>query len=147
MNRIAKRPPDTLVQIVTDSWTEPFWSAVKDRRLTCAQCGECGRFRMPPTPFCPHCRSQAIDWMALPGTGTIYSFTIVERAVLPGTEGNIPYVPAVIALDGAEPARQISNLVDCEVDRIRIGARVRAVFDTVGDGAAVVRFTLAEEDA
>lgn len=146
MSRIAKRPPDALVRVVTDQWTAPFWSAAAQDRLTCAQCGDCGRFRMPPSPFCPHCRSQAVDWPTLPGTGRIFSFTIVERAVLPGTEDTIPYVPAVIDLDGAAPARIISNIVDSDVDAIRIGGRVRAVFDHLEEGVALPRFTLAGED-
>ena len=147
MSRIAKRPPDALVHIVADRWTEPFWAAVAQDRLTCAQCGNCGRFRMPPSPFCPHCRSQELDWPALPGTGTIYSFTVVERAVLPGSEDSIPYVAAVIAIDGAEPARLISNIVDSDVDAIRIGAAVRVVFDHLPDGQSVPRFVLSEDRA
>jgi uncharacterized OB-fold protein len=147
MIRIAKRPPDALVHIVVDRWTEPFWAAAGEDRLTCAQCGNCSRFRMPPSPFCPYCRSQQLDWRSLPGTGTVYSFTVVERAVLPGSEDNIPYVAAVIALDGAEPARLISNIVDSDVDAIRIGARVRVVFDHLPDGQSVPRFVLSEDRA
>lgn len=147
MSRIARRPPEALVRIVADTWTRPFWSAAAEERLTCAQCANCGRFRMPPTPFCPHCRSQAIDWPTLPGTGTVYSFTLVERAVLPGTEDSIPYVPAVIDLDGATPARIISTIVDCDVDAIRIGARVRVLFDHLADGIGLPRFTLVGDDA
>ena len=144
MTRIAKRPPEVLVRIVTDQWTDPFWSAAREQRLTCAQCGKCGRFRMPPTPFCANCRSQAINWPTLPGTGTLYSYTIVERAVLPGTEDSIPYVPAVIDLDGAVPARLISNIVDTPLDTIRIGAKVQVIFDRMADGAAVPRFRITQ---
>jgi uncharacterized OB-fold protein len=147
MTRIANRPPEALVRIVTDNWTDPFWSAAKEKRLTCAQCRNCRRFRMPPTPFCPYCRSQEIDWPTLPGTGTIYTYTVVERAVLPGTEDSIPYVPAVIDLDGATPARLISNIVDSPLDAIRIGATVRVIFDVTPDAAAVPRFTVTEESA
>ena len=141
MSRIAKRPPDALVRIVADSWTAPFWTAAGQERLTCAQCSNCGQFRMPPTPFCPHCRSQALDWPTLPGTGQVYSFTIVERAVLPGTEDTVPYVVGVIDLDDAAPARIIANIVDCDVDALHVGARVRVLFDPYGDGIGVPRFT------
>lgn len=144
MSRIARRPPDALAAIVPDSWTEPFWTAAKEGRLTCARCADCGHFRMPPTPFCPRCRSQALEWPALPGTGTIYSFSVVERAVIPGTEDTVPYVVAVVSLDGAEPARLITNIVDSPVDAIRIGARVSALFDIMPDGAGVPRFRLEE---
>jgi uncharacterized OB-fold protein len=147
MSRIAKRPPEAIVRIAADDWTAPWWEAAKEGRLTCAQCDQCKRFRMPPTPYCPHCRSQAIDWPTLPGTGTVYSFTIVERAVLPGTQDAIPYVVGVIDIDGAEPARIISNIVDCDVDAIHIGARVRVLFEPVGDGMVMPRFTLTGSDA
>jgi len=143
MSRLSKRPPDALATIVADSWSAPFWEAAKLGHLTCTQCADCGRFRMPPSPFCPHCRSQALEWPVLPGTGTIYSFTVVERAVVPGTEDTIPYVVAVISLDGAIPARLISNIVDAPIDAIRIGERVTVFFDTMPDGAAVPRFRLA----
>jgi len=142
MSRISKRPPDELATIVPDSWTEPFWAAARDKHLTCAQCGNCHKFRMPPSPFCPHCRSQEVEWPTLAGTGTIYSFTIVERAVIAGTEDTIPYVVAVVSLDGAEPARLITNVVDSPIDAIRIGARVEAVFDEMSDGTVVPRFRL-----
>ena len=145
MTRIAKRPPDALVTIVADSWTRPYWDAAREGRLTCARCADCHHFRMPPSPFCPHCRSQRLDWPTLPGTGTIYSYTIVERAVLPGTEGTIPYVPAVVTLDGADGARLITNIVDCDVADIRIGRVVQAVFDTLDGGAGIPRFVLAED--
>lgn len=141
MSVLAKRPPDVLVRVVSDQWTAPFWDAARDGRLTCAQCSDCGRFRMPPSPFCPNCRSQAIDWPTLPGTGTIYSYTIVERAVLPGTEDTIPYVVAVVTLDGAGGARLITNIVDAPLDRICIGAPVRAVFESAGN-AVLPRFVL-----
>ena len=147
MSRSARRPPDALVTIVTDSWTAPFWDAARDGRLTCAQCGNCQRFRMPPSPFCPNCRSQEIVWPALPGTGTIFTYTIVERAVLPGTEGNVPYVVAVVDLDGAPDTRLITNIVDSDVDAVAIGARVSVIFDVMEGGAAVPRFVIDGETA
>lgn len=97
---------------------------------------------MPPTPFCPECRSQEVEWPQLPGTGSLFSYTVVRRAIVPEMEGALPYVPALIDLDGAPGARLISALVDCEVDSIRIGAAVRVVFEHRTDGVAIPRFKL-----
>jgi uncharacterized protein len=141
MSRIANRPPDGDFHLAVDRWTAPFWEAVAERRLVAPRCVACGHVRMPPTPFCPECRSQEIDWIALPGTGSLYSYTIVERATLPGTETHIPYVPAVVALDGADGIRLITNIVESPIDEIRIGASVTAVYDRVGE-AVVPRFRL-----
>nr|WP_275431465.1 Zn-ribbon domain-containing OB-fold protein [Sphingomonas sp. BT552] len=133
--------------MASDRWTEPFWDAAEEHRLTCARCGACGHFRMPPTPFCPVCRSQSIEWPTLPGTGTLYSYTIVERATLPGTEHTIPYVPAVVTLDGADGRRMVTNIVDSAIDAVRIGAPVHVVFDTLEDGTVIPRFRLGESAA
>jgi uncharacterized protein len=141
MSRIANRPPDGGFRLAVDQWTAPFWEAAAEGRLVAARCPACGHVRMPPTPFCPECLSQGIDWIALPGTGSIYSYTIVERATLPGTEAHIPYVPAVVALDGAEGIRLITNIVESPIDAIRVGAPVTVIYDRAGD-AVVPRFRL-----
>lgn len=141
---IARRPLESLFELATDRWTEPFWQAARERRLTVARCASCGRFRMPPTPFCPHCLSQELEWPTLCGRGTIYSFTIVARAIFPEMEACIPYVPALVELPDADGVRLITNIVDVPVDHIAIGAEVEAVWDERRDGVVIPRFTLAE---
>jgi uncharacterized OB-fold protein len=103
---IARRPPPDLFKLAVNHWTEPFWQATKEHRLLLARCADCGHARMPPTPFCPQCQSQRIDWTALSGLGTVYSYTVVTRAILPDMDAYLPYVPAVITLDGADGMRQ-----------------------------------------
>ena len=138
---IAKRPPPELFKLSTNAWTQPFWDATARHELVAAQCADCGTFRMPPTPFCPCCQSQRIDWQTLSGRGEVYSYTIVERAILPGMDEHLPYVPAVITLDGAGGVRLISNVVDVELADIRVGMAVQVVWDDVpGQGVAVPRF-------
>lgn len=141
MKVLAERPPTELAKVVDDRWTAPFWAAARQHKLTCAQCGECGHFRMPPTPFCPECHSQEVTWPELPATGTLYSYTVIERAAIPAMETNLPIVPAVVELDGAPGTRLITNLVDCPVEDIRIGMQLTAVFDHVGDNLVIPRFT------
>jgi uncharacterized OB-fold protein len=147
MSAIAKSPADDLFSLSQDLWTKPYWDAARERRLTAPRCGHCGRFRMPPTPFCPHCRSQEIEWPTLSGRGTIFSFTIVARAIVPAMEGSIPYVPALIDLDDAPGARLTTAIVDVPVDDIRIDAPVSVVFVERSDGVVVPRFTLASAAA
>jgi uncharacterized OB-fold protein len=139
---LAKSPPPELFQFAADSWTQPFWDAAKAHRLTACQCGACGRFRMPPTPFCPNCRSQSVEWPTLSGRGLIYSFTIVTRAVVPAMEAYLPYAPAVIELPDAGGVRLISNVVGAPLTEIRIGAEVHATWEDREDGHTLVRFAL-----
>ena len=139
--RIARRPPPELFKLATNAWTQPFWDATARHELVAARCVDCGTFRMPPTPFCPCCQSQAIDWNVLSGRGEVYSYTIVERAILPGMEAHLPYVPAVISLEGAGGARLVSNVVDVRLDALRVGMQVQVVWDDMPQlGVALPRF-------
>lgn len=142
MSEIATAPAEALFSLVTDQWTAPFWQAASEHRLTAPQCSDCGTFRMPPTPFCPECLSQKINWPTLRGFGTVFSFTVVRKAITPDMEGALPYVPALIDLDGAIGARLISTIVDVPVAAIAIGARVRVVWRDRVDGVTVPQFTL-----
>ena len=66
-----------------DALTQPFWDAAAEGRLTAPRCTVCGTFVLPPQPFCFVCQSQAFEWVDLPGTGTIYTFTVVRHPLAP----------------------------------------------------------------
>ena len=51
--------------------------------------------------FCPFCRHRGGEWIKLPGTGAVQSFVVVHRAFDPAFAGQVPYVVAHVALDGA----------------------------------------------
>lgn len=137
---LSKAPPP--IEIGTSRWTEPFWNAARERRLVAARCRACSRFRMPPTPFCPKCHSQEIDWVELSGRGIVYSWTIVITPMLPGMENSVPYVPAVIELPDAAGVRLVSNIVGAPIQEISIGQEVRVVWETWPDGTVVPMFQL-----
>jgi uncharacterized OB-fold protein len=122
--------------------TEPFWQASLEGRLVCQRCNSCGTFRMPPTSFCFVCQSRDHDFTELPGTGTIYSFTVVRHPLAPQLADAVPYVSAVVELDGTQGAgaRMLVNVADCDVEKAAIGRRVRVTFEKVSDEMAVPRF-------
>lgn len=130
---VATAVPGDHIAITTDTWTEPFWQAAKERRLTACQCAACGTVRMPPTPFCPKCQSQDAKWPTLPGTATVFSFAICVRSPFPDV-ADFTYVPVVVDLDGAPGARLVSNLVDLPADEVKIGMKVRVDFTPIRDG-------------
>lgn len=138
---IAKVTADEIFELVTDRWTEPFWDAARRHVLTAPKCASCGTFRMPPTPFCPHCLSQEVEWPELSGQGTVYSFTVVNRAIIPAMEATLPYVPAIVELPDAPGVRLVSNIVDVPVSSIAIGQAVRLRWHDRADGVSVPCFT------
>lgn len=118
----------------------PFWEACARRELRIQRCADCGRFRHPPMPRCPDCRSPRFDWQPVDGEGEVFSFTIVRHAVHPALRDAVPFNVAVVMLDGTGDVRLVSNVVDATPEEMRIGLRVSLVWDEVPGGGALPRF-------
>jgi uncharacterized OB-fold protein len=69
--------------------------------------------------------------MEASGHGTIYSYSVFRRAP-------IPYVIAYVTL--AEGPTMMTNIVDCDLDAIRIGQAVRVAFKPTDGGPPVPMF-------
>lgn len=132
MSAISITPDLSSLEIPKDAWTQPFWDATARRQLLAPRCGACARFRWPPGPFCPHCRSQNVEWIA-PGEARIYSFTIVaERRA----ENEAPAwrVPALIEFPAADGIRMMGAIVDTRISMIRIGSPVEIRWAEAANG-------------
>lgn len=116
-----------------DSLTEPYWMAARQYELRIMRCVDCGAYRHPPTRSCRHCGSELVNFERLSGYGTVYSFTVVHRLLVPGF--NEPYV--VLLVNPVETTddtvRIVSNLrsLDKALVSPRIGMRVVVQFDDV----------------
>lgn len=135
--------PGDHISITTDTYTEPFWEAAKEHRLTACQCGNCGYVRMPPSPYCPQCQSHAIEWPTLPGTGTVFSFAICTKSPYAGVPDMV-YVPVIVDLDGTQGAgaRLVANYIG-SADDLEIGAKVKVVWTPIRDGWVLPNFEAA----
>ena len=112
--------------------TGPFWEAAAEGRLVIKRCQSCGEAHYYPRPLCPFCFSDATEWQPSAGMGTIYSFSVMRRA-------DVPYAIAYVTLD--EGPSMMTNLVDCDLDALRIGQRVKVVFSPTEGGPPVPTFT------
>jgi hypothetical protein len=135
--------PVALRDPYADERTQPFWTAALEGRLLGSKCTTCGFFHIPPQPRCFNCRGVSFEWEELPGTGTIYSFTVVRHPLAPNLGEVVPYVSGIIELDGTQGAgaRMISNIVDCDPETVSVGDPVRVVWDRLSDTLALPRFT------
>jgi uncharacterized OB-fold protein len=140
MGQIANAIPGEFIHIDVDPITQPFWDAAKEGRLTVPRCGHCSRFRMPPTPFCPACQSEAVEWIELSGKGNVYSYSICHRSPFPGQAPDMTYVPVIVELPDAPGVRINSNLVDIDVDEIRCGLPVQVLWGPIADDWCVPLF-------
>ncbi|WEK42383.1 MAG: OB-fold domain-containing protein [Candidatus Sphingomonas colombiensis] len=134
----ARLLPGDDIRITTNPDTEPFWESAKERRLTACQCGACGAFRMPPSPYCPECQSTEKKWPTLSGTATVFSFAICNKN--PKTGEDYVYVPVVVDLDGAPGARLNANVTGCDAEDVSIGMKVAVEWTPIADGWVLPNF-------
>ena len=123
---------------VIDGESQPFWQAAREHRLAVMRCRDCGKHFFYPRELCPFCHRAAVEWVRASGRGKIYTFTIARRPAGPAFKADVPYVIALVELE--EGPRLMTNIVTKEVDRIRIGQSVKAVFDDVTAEVTLVKF-------
>ncbi len=124
-----------------DLESQPFWDACRAHRLQAPRCTGCGRFRWPPSPLCPHCRSWDYEWVPIAGTGTVYSFVVVRYSAVPAFVEDLPYVVAHITMDGTDGAvRLVSNILDCPWEKVEVGMRVEVAFEDVTPECTLPKF-------
>ena len=136
-------PPVDIIALSMSPSTEPFWAAAAEHRLVVPRCTSCGTFRLPPTPFCFHCRAQEVEWIDHDGAGEIYSFTVIRHAVIPQVAEALPFVAAVVELPGTGGCRLVGDVVDCDPAAVRIGLPVTLDWYDVRAGESVPVFRLA----
>jgi uncharacterized OB-fold protein len=118
--------------------TQPFWDAAKQRKLLLPR-DSAGRYFFYPRPIAPGSMDDQLDWGEVDPSGTIYSFTIDRRGTAPAFVGQVPYVIAIVELDAGP--HLTTNIIGCEVDDVRVGMRVEAVFEDVSDEITLIKFT------
>lgn len=97
-------------------------------RLEAAKCQSCGKIHFPPRVICPGCKSRNFKVVKLQDEGRVLTYTIIH--VAPDQfETQTPYVVAIVELNGG--VKITSQIVDCTLDELKIGDKVRVVFRKV----------------
>jgi uncharacterized OB-fold protein len=133
--------PDGMPQPMSDNESLPWWKAAAEHRLVVQRCTDCSQMRLPAAPVCAGCRSAASDWKELSGRGRLYTYTIVHRPIAPDQE--VPFLVAVVELEGAGGVRMITNLVETRQEELEIGMPVEVVWEDMSANLAIPRFRVA----
>ena len=112
---------------------EPYFEAAAQGRLVVKKCAACGAIHHYPRTLCPFCFSDKVSWLQAKGSGTIYSYSVMRRGA------PIPYCIAYVTLD--EGVTMMTNIVDCDLDQVRIGQAVKVVFKKSAGGVSVPMFS------
>jgi uncharacterized OB-fold protein len=118
--------------------TRPFWDALAEGRICIQRCRDCEQWVFYPRSHCSHCLSDRLEWRDVSGNATLYTFTITRQPTAPFFADEMPQRLAVVEL--AEGVRMTSTLVGVEDAEIRIGMRLKPVFDHVSDAVTLLRF-------
>ncbi len=118
--------------------TQPFWDGASAGVLVIKVCKACGKHHFYPRPFCPHCWDTNVEWVEASGRATLYTFSIVRRNDLPPFPDRVPYVAAVVDLE--EGPRMMTNVVECDLERLEIGMQLETVFQAISDEITIVQF-------
>lgn len=124
---------------ITDQ-TRAFWSAAKQGKLVMQKCARCGTFNFFPKPWCIECGGRGLEWREVKPAGTVYSRTTVHAVMMnfPAWKDDLPMAMCIIDLD--DGPRLYGQVIGCAPHEVRIGMRVRAVFEEISERAAVPKF-------
>ena len=125
---------------VPTSITRRFWDSVNAEALAIPRCRDCGAVHFYPHALCPSCMSPNLDQVPVSGNGTIYSYTII-RAPQPAFKGMEPYAVVNVELD--EGVRIMANVRTDDVEKVRIGVRVKMIYEQSTDDLKIPQFVLA----
>jgi len=112
---------------------QPFFDAAARGVLYLKFCTGCNAFHHYPRAICPFCASDRTEWRAAKGVGTVHTCSVLRRGVPE------PYCIAYVTLD--EGVSMLTNIVDCDLDAVKIGQKVKVVFKPTDGGAPVPMFT------
>ena len=114
---------------MADGAVPRFWREIPQRyNLIANQCVSCNNVYFPPREACPYCRRKSMGKMKdlkLKGTGKVVTNTIIYTAP-EHFKGQAPYPVAIIELD--EGPKITAQIVDCEIDKVKIGMKVKSTF-------------------
>jgi uncharacterized protein len=105
-----------------------FWAGAARGELVIPRCRACARWVWYPRETCPGCDRRDLAWTAVSGRGRLYSWAVVRRGLAKPFADRVPYAAGLVALEEDPAVRLVTNLVDCDLDALRVDEPVHVVF-------------------
>lgn len=138
---------------ITYTWWEPefqfawalgpamskFLTGLKEAKIFGRTCRKCDRMLVPPRMFCDWCYGPTDEWVELPDTGIIETFSI---AYLDADARRItePILIGVIDLDGANEHHGFMHYFgEMKPEDLKIGLKVKAVWKPENEREGSIR--------
>lgn len=94
-------------------------------RLEAGKCKTCGYIAFPPRLICPECGAREFETIILPDTGKLLTYTVIRVAPSQFTD-EAPYAVGIAELTNG--VKLMAQLVDCEVNNIKVGMEIKIEF-------------------
>jgi uncharacterized OB-fold protein len=124
---VAIKREDFPLPDVDDAITAPFYAGAALGELRIPRCATCGEFVWYPEETCP-ADGGTLEWVAVSGRATLFSWAVVQRAFLPAFADMTPFVTALVALDEDPRVRVPTLIVDADPTSLVADAPVVADF-------------------
>lgn len=119
--------------------TKPFWEGCRKHSLVLPRSKKSGQFFFYPRAFSPgDDMSSDIEWVESPGRGKVWTFSIHHMGPTKAYKEDGAYVVALVELD--EGVKMMSNIVECDVNDVKIGMEVEVIFDDVTEEVTLPKF-------
>jgi uncharacterized protein len=113
-----------------DNASRHYWQSAADGQLVVQRCTTCGEFQFYPRALCVACAGET-EWVDASGRGTLYTYTIIRQNRSPAFAALSPYAVGIVELE--EGVRMMSNIVDCDVERLTVGMALEVVLVKAAD--------------
>jgi uncharacterized OB-fold protein len=102
---------------------DKFWDYTDQDELRLPRCETCRRWSWVGATQCPRDGS-SLAWETAPRRGRVFTYTVVHRDFLPPGSTEVPYVVALIELDGVEGVRILAVIEAATAQEVAIGRGV-----------------------
>jgi len=117
--------------------TKFFWEAAKRGRLALQYDPDARQYQFWPKSISNVTGKRNLEWRETSGKGFIYSYTLTHVPAA-GFEDRGPYIVGLIELD--EKVRIIANVLNITPDDVKVGMRVKVMFEKMSDDISYFAF-------
>ena len=129
---------NTILKAGGDPADLPFWQACESGKFLIHHCERCGRNYWPASRCIVH-GDESMVWVEASGRGTLHTYTIMHRAMLPAMQDKVPYVIGVVKLE--EGPYYHSNIIDCEHSLLAVDMVLEVKMQSHSSGLTLPMFT------
>jgi hypothetical protein len=93
--------------------------------------------------MCPECNSTDFEWARSGGRGSVFTWTVVARALHPAFAADVPYAPVIVEM---EEGPRLLATVDCAPEELEVGMPLEVFFEEVTPDVTLPRFRRARTE-